>query len=198
VWNLSKDTERLFPNILCYIHIICINWTHIGFQNSRLKQQWLFDLSFGRRYHPHLLGLRINKGRNQHEAVSKRPFNTSDLEIWWRQAKIAEIQGIYKRMVRFKKLINNLFLTLQWHNIHYQQRKLSKFFMRYQQFAFMRTAGPTDQFPRWRRSRRRFPVCSVLSCPDLWLQFSLSFVDGLKKDIILVWWVVLPETHAAL
>ena len=26
------------------------------------------------------------------------------------------------------------------------------------------------QFPRWRRSRKRFSVCSVLRCPDLWLQ----------------------------
>ena len=23
------------------------------------------------------------------------------------------------------------------------------------------------QFPRWRRSRKRLPVCSVLRCPDL-------------------------------
>jgi len=26
------------------------------------------------------------------------------------------------------------------------------------------------QFPRWRRSRKRLSVCSVLRCPDLWLQ----------------------------
>ena len=29
------------------------------------------------------------------------------------------------------------------------------------------TAGPRGQFPRWRRSRKRFSVCSVLRCPDL-------------------------------
>jgi hypothetical protein len=38
-------------------------------------------------------------------------------------------------MVRFQKLTRNLFLTLHWHNAHRQQRQLSKFLMRYQQFA---------------------------------------------------------------
>ena len=33
------------------------------------------------------------------------------------------------------------------------------------------------QFPRWRRSRKRLSVCSVLRCPDLWLQCSVSFVQ---------------------
>jgi len=45
------------------------------------------------------------------------------------------IQGIHKRMVRFQKLIRNLFLSLHGHNIHRQQRKLSKFLMRYLQLA---------------------------------------------------------------
>jgi hypothetical protein len=36
---------------------------------------------------------------------------------------------------RFQKLIKYLLLTLHWHNIHCQQRELSKFLMRYQQFA---------------------------------------------------------------
>jgi hypothetical protein len=33
------------------------------------------------------------------------------------------------------EVINNLFLILHGHNIHYQQRQLSQFLMRYQQFA---------------------------------------------------------------
>ena len=45
------------------------------------------------------------------------------------------VQGVHKRMVRFQKLIRNLFFTLHGHNVHRQQRKLSKFLMRYQQFA---------------------------------------------------------------
>jgi len=45
----------------------------------------------------------------------------------------------------------------------------------------MLTEGPRGQFPRWRRSRKRFSVCSVLRCPDLWLQFCVSFVHDLEK-----------------
>jgi hypothetical protein len=44
------------------------------------------------------------------------------------------IQGIHKRMVQFQTLTRNVFLTLHGHNVHRQQRQLSKFFMCYQQF----------------------------------------------------------------
>ena len=54
-------------------------------------------------------------------------------------------------MVLFQELIRNLFLTLHGRNVHRQQRKLSKFLM--------------------------LSVCSVLRCPDLWLQCSVSFVQ---------------------
>ena len=47
----------------------------------------------------------------------------------------SQIQGVYKRMVRFQKLTRNLFLTLHGQNVHRQQRQLSKFLMRYQQFT---------------------------------------------------------------
>jgi hypothetical protein len=40
------------------------------------------------------------------------------------------IQDIHKRMVRFQKLTRNLFLTLDGHNVHRQQRQLSTFLMR--------------------------------------------------------------------
>jgi hypothetical protein len=72
------------------------------------------------------------------------------------------IHGVYKRMVRFQKLIKILFLNLRGHNIHCQQRELSTFLMRYTNSLPMLTAGPRGQFPRWRRSRRRLSVCSVL------------------------------------
>ena len=55
------------------------------------------------------------------------------------------IQGVHKRMVRFQKLTRNLFLALHGHNVHRQQRQLSKFLMRYQQFtshAYCVSAGP--------------------------------------------------------
>ena len=48
-------------------------------------------------------------------------------------------------MARFQKLTINLFLTLHGHNVHRQQRQLSKFLMRYQQFvshAYCEAVGP--------------------------------------------------------
>ena len=44
-------------------------------------------------------------------------------------------------MVQFQKLTRNLFLTLHGHNVHRQQRQLSKFVMHYQQFAFHAYCG---------------------------------------------------------
>ena len=41
----------------------------------------------------------------------------------------------------------------------------------------MLTTGPGGQFPVWRRNRKRLSVCSVLRCPDLWLQCSVNFVQ---------------------
>jgi hypothetical protein len=52
-------------------------------------------------------------------------------------------QGIYKRMVRFQKLLN-IFLILHWHNIHCQRREYSTFLMRFQQItshAYCMAAG---------------------------------------------------------
>ena len=54
------------------------------------------------------------------------------------------IQGVHKRMVRFQKLTINLFLTLYVHNVHRQQRQLSKFLMRYQQFASNAYCGAAE------------------------------------------------------
>jgi hypothetical protein len=49
-------------------------------------------------------------------------------------------------MARFQKLVKNLFLTLHGYNIHCQQRELSKFLMRYQQFTFHAYyAGPVSK-----------------------------------------------------
>ena len=44
-------------------------------------------------------------------------------------------------MVQFQKLTRNLFLTLHGQNLHRQQRQLSKFRVRYQQFAFHAYCG---------------------------------------------------------
>ena len=91
------------------------------------------------------------------------------------------VQCVYKWMVQFQKLTRNLFLTLHGHNVHRQQQQLTSFSCATGSSLFMLTAGPRGQLPRWRRSRKRLSVCSVLRCPDLWLQWSMSFVHGLEK-----------------
>ena len=61
-------------------------------------------------------------------------------------------------MVRFQKLTRNLFLTLHGHNVHPQQRQLSKFLMRYQQFAshaYCVAAGPVSKMV----SQREMSFC---------------------------------------
>jgi hypothetical protein len=57
--------------------------------------------------------------------------------------------GRHKRMGSFQKLLSNPFLTLHGHNIHCQQRALSRFLMRYYQFTPYAYCGPRDQFARW-------------------------------------------------
>jgi len=81
-------------------------------------------------------------------------------------------------MVRFQKLTRNLFLTLHGHNVHRQQRQLSKFLMRYQQFAshaYCGAAGPVSNMA----SQQRKAFCVP--------RFEMS------KSVITV-----HETHAAL
>ena len=84
-------------------------------------------------------------------------------------------------MVRFQKVTRNFFLTLHGQNVHRQQQNCPSFSCATSSSLLMLNAGQRGQFPRWRRSRKRLPVCSVLRCPDLWLQCSVSFVHGLEK-----------------
>jgi hypothetical protein len=44
-------------------------------------------------------------------------------------------------MMHFQQLTRSLFLNLHGQNVHKQQRQLSKFLLRYQQFLLMHTAG---------------------------------------------------------
>jgi hypothetical protein len=66
----------------------------------------------------------------------------------WNIKVRGDVQDIQKRMVLFQELLKKVFLTLHGHNIHCQQRELSKFHVRYQQFAshaYCGTAGPVFQ-----------------------------------------------------
>ena len=76
-------------------------------------------------------------------------------------------------------LTRNVFLTIHGHNLRRQQQQLSKFLMRYQQFASRAYCGATEPVSRSRR-RQRLSVYSVLRFPYLWLLCSVSFVHGLE------------------
>ena len=55
---------------------------------------------------------------------------------------------MHKRIVRFQKVTRNLFLILHGNNVHRQQRQLSNFLMRYQQFAshaYCGAGGPVSK-----------------------------------------------------
>jgi hypothetical protein len=61
-----------------------------------------------------------------------------------------------------------------------------QFLMRYLQLASQTYCGAAG--PVWKMvsiAMEGFSVCSVLRCPDLWLQCSVSFVHGLKKTLLL-------------
>jgi hypothetical protein len=68
-------------------------------------------------------------------------------------------------MVLFQKLTRNLFLTLHGHNVHRQQRQLSKFLVRYQQFALHAYCGAS--FQDGFTEGKVLSVRSVLRYPDL-------------------------------
>ena len=70
-------------------------------------------------------------------------------------------------MVLFQKLTRNLFLTLQGHKVHRQQRQLSKFLMRYQQFASRLLRGRGASFQDGVAAGKGFlcaPFCGVQIC----------------------------------
>ena len=73
---------------------------------------------------------------------------------------ISIIQGIHKRMVQFQTLTRNLFLTLHGHNVHRQQRQLSKFLMRYQQFAFHTYCGAAGSFSKMASQQEKDFMCA--------------------------------------
>ena len=88
----------------------------------------------------HICAIRNNKTVNlyttlHYSNLKNYKFRVYDTLIISFTFHFSKIQGIHKRMVRFQKITRNLFLTLHGHNVHRQQRKLSKFLMRYQQFA---------------------------------------------------------------
>jgi hypothetical protein len=100
-------------------------------------------------------------------------------------------------MVRFRKLLKPLFLTLHGHNIHCQQRELSKFLMQFASHAYCEATGPSSKMAL--RPEKAFCVLRF-RCPDLRLQCSVSFVHGLKtctKRTEPLYETVRKATHSA-
>jgi hypothetical protein len=62
-------------------------------------------------------------------------------------------------MVRFKKFIK-LFLTLHGHNIYFQLQKLSKFLVRYQQFASHAYCGATGPASKMASQQEKAFLCA--------------------------------------
>jgi hypothetical protein len=88
-------------------------------------------------------------------------------------------------MVQFQKLTRNLFLNLHGHNVHRQQRQLSKFLLRHQQFAslgYCWAAGPVSKMV----SQQEMAFCvlrfEVSSCV---IECSVSFLYGLELLVAL-------------
>ena len=69
--------------------------------------------------------------------------NIKQLERWTKS--INKYTGYTQKNGAVLKLTRNLFLTLHGHNVHRQQRHLSKFLMHYQQFASHAYCGASLQ-----------------------------------------------------
>jgi hypothetical protein len=93
-------------------------------------------------------------------------------------------------MVRFQKLTRNLFLILYGHNVHRQQRQLSKFLMRYQQFAshaYYGAAGPVSKMVSQQEKAfcvLRFEVSrSVITVQREFLSLGVRYRQRLRTTI---------------
>jgi hypothetical protein len=95
------------------------------------------------------------------------------------------VQGIHKRMVQFKQLLTNVFLTLHGHNIT-ASNELPKFLMHYPKFAshaYCGAAGPVSKMASQQEKSfcvLRFEVSGSV------ITVQREFRARFKKDIILV------------
>jgi hypothetical protein len=97
------------------------------------------------------------------------------------------IQGIHKRMVRIQKAIKNLFLTLHGHNIHHQQWKLSKFLLRYQQFASHAYCGAVGPLSKMASQQEKAYSVLHFEVSRSVITVESEFRAQFKKYILLVW-----------
>ena len=99
----------------------------------------------------------------------------------WLQCSVCFVHGLGKT---HQKLTINLFLTLTGTTYTVSSSNCPSFSCATSSSLLILAAGPWGQCPKWRRSRKRLSVCSVLRCPDLRLQCSVSFVHRLEKTYV--------------
>ena len=115
-------TSRWTALPLSSIKLLCFSLCHFNSNNTRQARSWHIP---------------VNMNHFRCSWTSRKP--------WFTALQITCIQDIHKRRLQFQKLTRNLFLALHGHNVHRQQRQLSKFLMRYQQFASHSYCGASFQ-----------------------------------------------------
>jgi len=89
-------------------------------------------------------------------------------------------------MVRFQKLTRNLFLTLHGHNVHRQQQQLSKFLMRYRQFASHAYCGAAHRkplpaaTPSWKLAPRPHSKHEKRTVGSAWETWTVAAADCVR------------------
>ena len=111
------------------------------------------------------------------------------------------MQCVYKWMVHFQKLPRNLFLTLHGHNLQRQQRQLSKFLMRYQQFAFHAYCGAAGSLYKMAPQQENAFCVLRFEVSRSMITVQREFRARFRKDapcMVRLFYTVQHETHAAL
>jgi hypothetical protein len=85
-------------------------------------------------------------------------------------------------MVRFQKLITNLFITLHGHKMHYQQWALSKFSMRFQQFFSRAYCGAAEPVSKMASQQEKAFCVLRFEGARCMITVQLEFRARFKKD----------------
>jgi hypothetical protein len=87
------------------------------------------------------------------------------------------------------KLNKNSFNTLQGHNIHCQQRELSKFLIRYQQYDFLAYCGVAGSISKMASQQEKASLVLSFEAFRSVIALHREFRARFKKDINLTWCV---------
>jgi hypothetical protein len=112
------------------------------------------------------------------------------IQLEWPIRPTHVVQDMHKIIVRFQKLLKNLFHTLHGQNVHCQKRELSTFLLHYHQFISQSYCGASWPVSKMASQQEKaFSMLHVEVSRSV-IQSSVSFVHGLKIYIILVCYVL--------